>query len=459
MLGEAFLRIVSGWQGAFARTRSFKRAVAMALGLLCGVGRGTTSRAILALGRKDRDWSADYRLCSRSPWNEEDLFAVALKEALTRVPGDWCVVAYDDTRIEKTGKKIPLAQFHRDPLSPHFHPNLMYGLRFLQCSVLLPLHETGERGARAIPISFEIAPCAKKPGKRAGAEALLAYEKEKQTLNLSIAFRENLARTRGRLDEAGGKDRLLLATVDGGFCNKKCLQSLPERTAVLARARKDAKLCRPAPQGSRRTYSEETFTPESVLKDDKITFETGRFVFGGAERDLRFKRVDDVLWQGGAKKRRLTLLVLAPIPYRVSPKGATYYRSPAFLLCTTSGLPSQRLIQAYLDRWQIEVNHKDEKDVLGVGQAQVWSHNAVPRQPALAVAAYSVLMLAALSAFGPGRTSAYPPLAKWRKQPRRPSLQDMITVLRTEFADPNSVLNRTLDAPPGFDNLILTAAA
>jgi len=31
------------------------------------------------------------------------------------------------------------------------------------------------------------------------------------------------------------------------------------------------------------------------------------------------------------------------------------------------------LIQYYFDRWQIEVNHRDEKSLLGVGQAQVWS--------------------------------------------------------------------------------------
>ena len=97
--------------------------------------------------------------------------------------------------------------------------------------------------------------------------------------------------------------------------------------------------------------------------------------------------------------------------------------------------------------------------MLGVGQAQVWSEKAVPRQPALAVAAYSVLMLAALAAYGPGRSQAYPPLPKWRKNQRRASIRDIVAVLRSEFADPTSVLNRRLNAPPGFQNLVLTAAA
>jgi hypothetical protein len=105
------------------------------------------------------------------------------------------------------------------------------------------------------------------------------------------------------------------------------------------------------------------------------------------------------------------------------------------------------------------VNHNDEKDILGVGQAQVWSTNAIRRQPALAVAAYSVLLLAGLAAFGPGRSASFPALPKWRKHSRRPSRQDLIKVLGTEFADPNSILNTTIKAPPGFGNLVLTAAA
>lgn len=459
MLGEAFLAIASGWQGAFAQARSFRRALALAVGLLCGLGRATTTRAILALGRKGRDWSADYRLCSRAPWSAEALFTCALKEALARTPGDWCVLAFDDTRLKKSGRRVPGAQYHRDPLSPPFRANLMYGLRFLQASVLVPLHGTAERGARAVPVSFEAAPCAKKPGRRAGAQELAAYEQERKARNLGLTFRESLVRQRLRLDGLGETARLLVASVDGGFCNRRCLAELPERTAVLARTRRDARLCMPAAAGTRRTYSKETFTPEQVLRDGALPFQTARFVFGGAERELRFKRVEGVLWQGGTRTRRLTLLVLAPIPYRLSPNGRTNYRQPAFLICTSTGLCSERLIQAYLDRWQIEVNHRDEKDVLGVGQAQVWSPLAVPRQPALAVAAYSVLLMAALRAFGPGRPPSFPALPKWRKAQRRPSLQDLLAVLRAEFADPESILSRNLRAPSGFENLVETAAA
>jgi len=93
------------------------------------------------------------------------------------------------------------------------------------------------------------------------------------------------------------------------------------------------------------------------------------------------------------------------------------------------------LLQIYFDRWQIEVNHRDEKDTLGVGQAQLWNIDAVPKQPALVVAAYSALLLAALQAFGTERGAAYPALPRWRRHAHRPSCLDLVTLLRKEMVD------------------------
>jgi hypothetical protein len=61
-------------EGAFAQRRTRRRAAGLALGTLCSFGRRTISRAICALGRQGADWSADYKLYSRSPWQAEALF-------------------------------------------------------------------------------------------------------------------------------------------------------------------------------------------------------------------------------------------------------------------------------------------------------------------------------------------------------------------------------------------------
>ena len=122
------------------------------------------------------------------------------------------------------------------------------------------------------------------------------------------------------------------------------------------------------------------------------------------------------------------VIVLAPTPYRVSKNGKKYYRQESFLL--TDDLTSRLdvLVQAYLDRYQIEFNHRDVKAVLGVGQAQVWSEKSTPRVPAFVVAAYSSLLLAGLADYGPKRGEEYRVLPKWRRNAKRPSCQDLVTL-------------------------------
>lgn len=154
---------------------------------------------------------------------------------------------------------------------------------------------------------------------------------------------------------------------------------------------------------------------------------------GGKRRKVRYKEINDVYWQGGARTLPLRLLVVAPTPYRKRKSSKCYCRQPAYLLCTDLVHGPRGLLQIYFDRWQIEVNHRDEKDTLGVGQAQLWNATAVPKQPPLAVAAYSAMLLAALKTFGPQRNGAYAPFPRWRKRAARPSCLVLITLLRKEM--------------------------
>src|SRR5947208_5883106 len=62
-----------GWQSAFPGARSQKRAIEHAIALPCVFGRRTISRTLGALGRWDQDWSADYKMFSRSQWKPERL--------------------------------------------------------------------------------------------------------------------------------------------------------------------------------------------------------------------------------------------------------------------------------------------------------------------------------------------------------------------------------------------------
>ena len=108
---------------------------------------------------------------------------------------------------------------------------------------------------------------------------------------------------------------------------------------------------------------------------------------------------------------------------------------PRYLICTDPALPIETLVQEYIWRWDIEVNHRDEKTLLGVGQAQVRNAHSVESVPAAAVAAYAMLHVAAMKAYGWNGKPNTIPAAKWRdpKKKKRASTQDLINELRREL--------------------------
>jgi hypothetical protein len=455
---ECWLEIVRPWRVVFAQQRTFLRAVRQGLGSLLCLGRSTLSRIIWTTGRQQNSWSGEYFLHSRAPWDPHALFEPMVREALQYCPGRLVGVAVDDTRLHKTGRSIPQAQYHRDPLSPPFHVNLIRALRFLQASVLLPLHRSGSWSARGIPIRFEEVSSVKKPSRRAGEEAWKIYKQEVKERNLSRRFVLSMAELRQTFDRAGAQKKVLVIVGDGSFCNRTVLSGIPDRVVLIARTRKDASLCFRAPEGDRRFYSKDKFTPDQMRLDENIPGQTTKIFYGGKRRRVRYKEVTGVLWQGGARKRLLRLFVLAATPYRKRKSGKLYYHHPAFLLTTMLADSTRQLLQMYFDRWQIEVNHRDEKDTLGVGQAQMWNPVSVPKQPALVVASYSALLLAALKAFGPGRGEAYAALPKWRSHAKRPSCLDLATLLRKE-AEQNPALLQNLGFQISSSQLVAAAAA
>jgi hypothetical protein len=453
------LDIVSEWRPAFVQHRLWRRAVAQALGTLTALGRRTLSRAICALGHQHQDWSADYRLHARAVWNPHLLFQPILSRALPWCTGRYLALAIDDTRIRKTGRKIPTVFYQRDPLSPKFRFNLMLGLRFLQVALLVPLYRHADAAPRSLPVRFEEVPPLKKPRRKAGEQEWAAFRLACKHHNLSTRSVEVIRDLRVSLDQAGAADQQLLMVGDNSFCNRTVFSAHLERTEILARARRDLQLCRPAASNRpRQVYDRVKFTPEQVRQDEQVPWQTVRIFYGGRWRNIRFKQLPNVLWQSGALQRRLRLLVIAPIPYYVPRRGRHHSHEPAFLLTTDLAGSVRELLQPYFDRWQIEVNHREEKDTLGIGQAQLRSAGSVPRQPAFVVAAYSALLLAALETFGVVRGDAYEPLPKWRRNAQRPSCLDLITLLRKEVATHQHLL-QPLGLQFSWQTLGLTAAA
>ena len=141
---------------------------------------------------------------------------------------------------------------------------------------------------------------------------------------------------------------------------------------------------------------------------------------------MRVKIRHDLLWRTAGLNLTLQLMVVAPLGYRLRKGSKVLYRQPAFLICTDSQMDPQTLLQGYVHRSDIEVNFREEKTLLGVGQAQVRHPESVESLPALQVASYAMLLLS-MSA-----TDSEPlPPPKWLNYPQhRPTTQRAINQLR-----------------------------
>lgn len=385
-------------------------------------------------GRADQDWSADYRVFSRGEWDPRDAFFRPILRAalaLDSVRGGPVVASLDDTHLLKSGNKIPGVSYKRDPMSPKFRPNFVLAQRFTQASVVIPFHE-GPSPCRSFPVAFEHAPAATKPPRNATQEQLAQYQQAKKEKNLSHYGARMMAALRENLDQSAHRERPLLVAVDGGYTNQTVLRNLPERTDLIGRIRKDAVLrFMPAPEHSGRgrkpSYGDYAPTPDQLRQDESIPWTTIRVFGAGREHECSIKQLGPFLWPKVGSTMPLRLIIIRPLGYRLTRKGRLLYRQPAYLITTDLTSAVESLVQAYFRRWEIEVNHRDEKQLFGLGQAQVRSSRSADRVPPFVVACYSMLLIAAARAYGLAASAPITDLPKWqayaKKQVRLPAEQ------------------------------------
>jgi hypothetical protein len=343
----------------------------------------------------------------------------------------------DDSLLRKTGRKIFGSRYQRDPLSPPFHVNLVRGLRVLQISAAV---RQGDQGAaRLIPIDFQHAALPAKPHPRAPQEQHAAYQAERAARNINLVGRERLACLRRQMDASGSAARRLIVTVDGRFTNATVLRQIPERTVLVGRVRKDSAFYYPPAtqpaRGRKRKYGLRCPTPEALLKDPTVPWQTVKAHAAGQTYEFKVKTLGPVYTAMDKGQQALRLVVVEPVPYRPSKHSKLQRREPAYLIGTDPALPLQELLQVYLWRWDIEVNFRDEKTILGVGQAQVRSEASNQNAPALAVAAYAMLLLASVKTYGAeGKPDTFQsPLWHQRKPEKRATTNELINQLRWEL--------------------------
>lgn len=459
--------------GAFrdARTGGLARDLAFA-NIVC-LGRHTIAGTITTCGRQDADWSSAYRLFEHERIDEQLLFQSIRQTLVGMLPAAAPItVAMDDTLLPKRGRRIANAAWHHDPQGPAFVHQIIWSQRVVQVCGLLAQGAAEPSSARAIPLGTVLVPQVNKPGKRASAEEMKEYRKEKARHTAPNIGAKAIGELRTRLDNEGRFARDLHVVVDGGYTNKSLLRMDLKRTVIIGRIRKDAKLraLPPAPRKDRpgrpRKYGGFIARPAELLADKSVGWQSVEVFAAGALRTFKIKTHEKCCWPSGSLNRPVRVIVIQPLEPshdRVN-KRRLFFAHPGYLICTDPGLDPATVVQAYVQRWEMEVGFREQKTTLGLGQAQTTTLAACRAIIGFQSYCYALLLLAAAAT-----QITTPPLPKWQKPPsktHRPTISQLIGTVRGElwgkgigtgnFAD--FVANRRPQTkPPKIENALIPA--
>lgn len=430
---DAFDSLWEQSRPAFEQERTWRRARALALSTLVGLGRHTITGLLTTSAQQGVDWSAAYRLFEQERFDAGALFAPARRSVCSRL-----------------GEKEPLVV-------------LMSG----SCKCRRRCRQgAGACRARGIPIDLVHCPSTKKPRRNASPEELAEVRRLQKQMKVSTVGVARITELRAAMDaDSENRARPLIVSADGSFTNKTVFRALPPNTTVIGRIRKDARLFQPPestslPRRGRRSYYGAPLpTPEQIRRDDGIPWATVAAWGAGKVQSFQIKTLPAVRWTGTGD-RDVRLVVIRPLAYRPRKGAHLLYRNPVYLLCTDPTLHVEKLLQSYLWRWEIELNFRDEKTVLGMGEAQVRTPAAVEAVPVFVAAAYAYLLLAGTEK-QQGQVGL--PLPKWRREESgdRTSTPRLIGSLRAQLWGKGMGVNLThfVKTTEGKTNGIIIADA
>lgn len=375
---------------------------------------------LIAVGRQFVDWTAAYQVFWGSRMNTGHLFEVATKVCLEQLSPRQLIVAHmDDTILRKVGKKIHGTSWRRDPLGPAFSTNFIWAQRFIQLSLSLHDNTNINSQSRSIPVDFHHSPGVKKPAKNCSKEQKAEYLQLQKQHNLSKQGLERIKLLRTRLDEQGASSRQLFLSVDGSYTNATVLKGLPRGVTLIGRIRKDATLnyipASEKTKGRNKKYGDVAPTPEQIRQSDDFAWQEVAGWAAGKKHIFNVKVVRSLKWRTAGHGHTLQLVIIRPLSYRLKNSGKLLYRKPAYLVCSDNDLDIGTLLQAYLWRWEIEVNFRDQKTNNGCGEAQVRNQISAVKVPQFVVAMHSFIHLANYihTNLKPGIAL---PRAKWEQQ-------------------------------------------
>jgi hypothetical protein len=386
-------------------------------GAILARGQRTVTAILRVMGLSDESHFVNYhRVLQRAVWSSlavsRTLFALLVQTFVPRGP---ILIGGDDTIERRWGTQIAARGIYRDPVrSSHSHFVKASGLRWLTLMLLVPIPFA--QRVWALPFLTILA-----PSERYYQGKVRAHKK------LTDWMRQALLQIRRWLP-----NRALVFVADSSYAVIDLLWimiQLSNPITMVVRFRLDAALYEPAPPrqsgqlGRSRKKGTRLPTLAEVAADQQTRWQRQyvRYWYGEIQRPIELTSGTAVWFHGGHPA--------VPIRWVLVRDPLGKFKTQA-LLCTDVHATPGQIVEWFVQRWQLEVTHREVREHLGVETQRQWSDRAIARTTPALFGLFSVVTLLAHRLAQRGKVLTRQ--TAWYTKPR-PTFSDALAAVRYEL--------------------------
>ena len=415
-LTVSFTGILANFEVAFSQP-TYAHFVGLTFGVILFSCRRITGLTYAPkLMGHEHHYSTFHRFFSQAKWDVNTPWKVLVSLIERWIPKDERVpVIVDDTVFEKSGRRIYGAGFFSapDPVGRKKR-RIVWGQNWvlMAISVRLPFWPSKEI---AIPVNARL------------------YVKKDQCKAQGMAFktRNELALEMLQWLTQWLPEREFLLEADGGYGGEGLVSGLPERCEFLSRMRSDAALYALAPQRKRgqrgrpRKKGQRLPRLSQMASDRRRPWARVKVTMRGKKRSCQVKELV-ALWYSVSGTRPVKIFM---VRYQDKDRHGKPRTHEGYFYTTDLSLSARQAIEAYSQRWGIEVMIQDGKR-MGVGDAPVRAKRSVERAIPFGLLAMATTIHWYLSS---GQGLAGVQMRPWWSTDRAPCFADMRAALRQAF--------------------------
>lgn len=428
---EEYIKLLGLFAGQFS-VPVWRHAQVLLTGAILVRGQHTVASVLRVMGLSDAlDFENYHRVLNRATYSMIGLSRILLQVLIqVFVPQGEIVIGGDETIERRRGEQIQAKGIYRDPVrSSKSHLVKASGLRWV--TVMLLTHIPFAQHIWALPFMTVLAP--------------------------SERYFERRGRPHRKLTDVMGlvlwqlrrwlPKRKIIFVADASYAVLVLLDRARRlNITMVTRMRMDAGLYEPAPppkphQRGRPRKKGNRLPTLAQLAVDPATHWTSyriRHWYGEVKRDIQIASDTAVWFHSG--------MPVVPIRWVIVRDPLKRFDTQA-LLCTDLTATPLQIVEWFIQRWQMEVTHREVREHLGVETQRQWSHKAIARTTPFLFGLFAIITLLVQRC----PDSVWLRKAAWYDKPR-PTFSDAIAAVRYElWRSPDfhtSLLNRHIAKIP-----------